>query len=243
MTFEEFNIDKSNIPEHVAIIMDGNGRWAKKRLLPRTTGHKIGVERIKDILRVAKKLKIKYITLYAFSTENWKRPKEEVGVLMNLLFTYLKKNLKELNKEDVKLNIFGSIDTIPEKVKKEVENSLEITKNNKSIILNIAIDYGSRAEIVKAVKKITEEIKDNKIKIEDINEESFKNYLFTQNQPDPDLLIRTSGEERLSNFLLYQIAYSEFVFTETLWPDFTEEEFLKTIETYQKRNRRFGAIK
>ncbi len=237
------NIDMDNVPKHIAIIMDGNGRWAKKRFLPRTAGHKAGVERVRDVIKAVDKLNIKYLTLYAFSTENWKRPKDEVGILMNLLATYLKKEIDELDEKGVRIRVLGSLDRIPEKVRQEIENSIERTRENDNIVLNIALNYGSRDEIIRAVKDIVHDYEHGIVNIEDIDEESFKNYLYTENQPDPDLMIRTSGEHRLSNFLLYQLAYSEFVFTETAWPDFTEEKLFEIIEQYQKRDRRFGGLK
>ncbi len=243
MGLEDYNIDMDNIPKHVAIIMDGNGRWAKKRHMPRTAGHKVGVERVRDVIKGADKLNIRHLTLYAFSTENWKRPKEEVGVLMNLLASYLKKEINELDREGVRIRVLGELDRIPEKVRKEIESAVERTSENDNINLNIALNYGSRLEIVRAVKMISEKVKDGELEIDDINEESFKDYLYTAGQPDPDLMIRTSGEERLSNFLLYQLAYGEFIFTETPWPEFTEDRFFEMIELYQQRNRRFGAIK
>ncbi|WP_069649574.1 isoprenyl transferase [Caloranaerobacter ferrireducens] len=235
-------IDKNKLPRHVAIIMDGNGRWAKKRFLPRTAGHKEGVERVKEIVKACGNLGIEYLTLYAFSTENWARPKDEVDTLMKLLVEYLRKELDTLHKNNVRIMVLGNIDELPDLPKKEIIKAIEKTKNNEKLILNIALNYGSRDEIIQAVRNIILDVKHNKINIEEINKENFKKYLYTRNQPDPDLLIRTSGEQRVSNFLLYQIAYSEFYFTNTLWPDFKEEHLYKAILEYQNRERRFGKI-
>jgi len=236
------SIGESNLPKHIAIIMDGNGRWAKKRFLPRTAGHKEGIERVKEIVQVAGDLGIKYLTLYAFSTENWSRPKDEVDTLMKLLVEYLRKELDTLNTNNVKINVIGNIDRLPDLPKKEVSNAMKKTINNKKLILNIALNYGGRSEIVNAIKTIVDDVNSNMIKIDDINEDIVKNYLYTRKQPDPDLLIRPSGEKRISNFLLYQIAYTEFVFTDILWPDFTKEHFYKAIVEFQKRKRRYGGI-
>lgn len=237
------NIDMNNLPKHIAIIMDGNGRWAKKRFLPRTAGHKVGVERVRDVIQTVYDLKIKHLTLYAFSTENWKRPEDEVGVLMNLLASYLKKEINELDEKGVKIKVLGELDRIPVKIREEIESSVERTKNNNSLTFNIALNYGSRMEIVRGVKNAIKDYENGIIDIDDINEESFKDYLYTEGQPDPDLMIRTSGEYRLSNFLLYQLAYSEFIFTDTAWPDFGKEKLIEVIKEYQKRDRRFGGVK
>ena len=230
------------LPKHIALIMDGNGRWAKKKLLPRTAGHISGVERVRDIIEASIELKIPFITLYAFSTENWKRPKKEIDTLMDLLTRYLKKETKSLNKNGVKINIIGDIEPLSEKVKSEVKKSIEGTKDNSNLTLNIALNYGSRQEIVKAFKDIYLDINKGDLSIDDVNEELLSNYLYTKNQPDPDLIIRTSGEQRISNFLLYQIAYSEFDFVDTLWPDFNKEKFYESIVKFQNRTRRYGGI-
>lgn len=236
------SIDKSKLPKHIAIIMDGNGRWAKRRFLPRTAGHKEGVERVKEIVRACGNLGIKYLTLYAFSTENWARPKDEVDTLMKLLVEYLRKELDTLHRNNVKVKVLGNIDELPDLPKKEIIKAIEKTKKNEKLVLNIALNYGSRDEIIQAVRNIILDIIHNKIDIDEINKENFQKYLYTSDQPDPDLLIRTSGEQRVSNFLLYQIAYSEFYFTNTLWPDFKEEHLYKAILEYQNRERRFGKI-
>ncbi len=229
-------IDENNIPSHVAIIMDGNGRWAKKRGLSRIKGHKAGVKAIENALDSALHLGVKVITVYAFSTENWIRPEYEVSVLMTLLFQFLKLQKKRLLDKDIKLSIIGDRSKLPLFVNKEIDNVLEETKNNKSLTFNIALNYGGRAEILNAVKGIVEK----GLKKDEINEGVFSKFLYTRDLPDPDLLIRTSGEIRVSNFLLWQIAYSELYFTDVLWPDFDTIEMLKAVIDYQKRERRFG---
>lgn len=228
------------IPEHLAVIMDGNRRWAKNRNLPTSQGHKEGAMRVTDLVRNSVDLGIRYLSIYAFSTENWRRDKKEVDYLMNLLVEFVVKELDYLHKNGVKITLMGNIEDLPERTKKEVKRSIELTKNNKKLHLNIALSYGSRNEIINAVKKAIEDYENNKINIDELNEESFKNYLFTYEMPDPDLLIRTSGEIRLSNFLLYQLAYSEFYFTDIMWPDFNKEELLKAIDSFQNRKRRYG---
>ena len=235
-------IDMDNLPRHIAIIMDGNGRWAKKRLMPRNFGHQEGMKRVVEIVEVANQLGIECLTLYAFSTENWKRPQEEIDGLMKILVLYIRNELDRLTRNNVKLNILGDISALPATARKEVERALERTKGNDGMILNIALNYGGRREIIKGIKEILKDVEMGKISINDINEDSFKDYLYTKGQPDPDLLIRPSGELRLSNFLLYQIAYTEFWFSDVLWPDFKEEKLYEAIIDYQKRNRRFGGI-
>lgn len=235
-------IEMSKLPKHVAIIMDGNGRWAKKRLLPRTAGHREGVERVKEIVEAAGNLGIEYLTLYAFSTENWGRPKDEVDTLMKLLVEYLRKELNTIHKNNVKINILGNLDKLPVVPREEVYNAIEKTKYNTRMKLNIALNYGGRYEIINGIKSLITDVQNGNINLENIDEDLFKNYLYTKSQPDPDLLIRPSGEKRLSNFLLYQIAYTEFVFTDVYWPEFTTEEFYKSIIEYQGRKRRFGGI-
>lgn len=237
------NIDKNNTPNHIAIIMDGNGRWAKKRMLPRTVGHKYGVETIRDIVKECSTLGVKYLTLYAFSTENWKRPQDEVSTLMDLLVMYLKKELLELHDNNVVINYIGDINELPVKCIKELIKAKENTKNNNGLTLTLALNYGSRTEILKAVKQISVDYKGNSIKLQDINENNFSNYLYTSGLPDPDLLIRTSGEKRLSNFLLWQLSYTEFWFTDILWPDFTTKDLNRAIYEVQNRDRRYGGLK
>lgn len=228
------------IPAHIAVIMDGNRRWAKMRNLPTKLGHREGALRVTDMVKNCADLGVKYLSIYAFSTENWSRDKKEVDYLMNLLVEFVVKELDYLHKNDVKITLMGNIEDLPERTRQEVARSIELTKNNKTLHLNIALSYGSRNEILKAVKKIINEYENNEITIDEINEENFKKYLFTHDMPDPDLLIRTSGEMRLSNFLLYQLAYTEFYFTDIMWPDFKLEELLTAIQSYQNRKRRFG---
>ena len=227
-----------NIPDHVAIILDGNGRWATKRNKPRTFGHKKGAENVVEIAIHAKNRGVKYLTLYAFSTENWKRPASEVDYLMKLLISFVEKKLDQLMAEDCKINFLGDLSKIPENTRKAVEKALDKTKDNKSLFINIALNYGGRDEIVHAVKSII----DDGYLSKDIDEKLISKYLYTGNLPDPDLLIRPGGELRLSNFLIYQMAYTELYFTDCLWPDFDKDEFDKAIMEYTKRNRRFGDI-
>ncbi len=225
-----------NMPRHVAIIMDGNGRWAKKRGLPRSYGHKVGTENVRKIVKYCSKMNIEYLTVYAFSTENFKRPQDEVSTLMKLLVEYFNKETEELRQNGVRLNVIGDISTFAPIVQEAINNGIEKTKDCDDLVFTIALAYGSRAEIVRAIKKIQD------ADIEEITEETVSQYLDTFDIPDPDLIIRTSGEERLSNFLLYQAAYSEFYFTDCLWPDFDEKEFDKALIEYSKRSRRFGGV-
>lgn len=235
-------INMQALPEHVAIIMDGNRRWAKKNNLNTTQGHKEGAENLKRIAKFANKIGIKYLTVYAFSTENWKRSQEEVGAIMKLLKFYLL-DFFNWSDENIKINVLGRIAELPKDLKDQIHKIEEKTKNNTGLVLNICFNYGGRDEIVTATKNIAQKVLDGELKIEDINEKLFSNYLYTANQPDPDLLIRTSGEERISNFLPWQISYSEFVFTDKFWPEYDEQEFLNSIQIYQKRTRRFGGNK
>ncbi|MEJ8554438.1 isoprenyl transferase [Tepidibacter sp. Z1-5] len=237
------DIDKNNMPKHIAIIMDGNGRWAKKRFLPRTFGHKAGVETIREIVKECSNLGIGYLTLYAFSTENWKRPKDEVSALMNLLVQYLKKEIKELHENNVIFNTIGDISYLPSAAAKEIEKSKELTKDNTGLTLTLALNYGSRHDIKNAIVNILEDYKNEKIGIDDVDEEFIRNYLSTKSLPDPDILVRPSGEYRISNFLLWEIAYSEFWFSDIYWPDFRKENLHKLILDYQNRERRFGGLK
>lgn len=236
-------LDMNNIPNHIAIIMDGNGRWAKERNLPRSMGHKAGVETVRIILKEAARLGVKNLTLYTFSTENWGRPTDEISTLMKLINTYLKSELKEINESGVKLNIFGDMSRLPKESRDALNDAIELTKNNKRINLNLALNYGGRDEIVRATKLIVRDIKNNKIKEEDINEKTVEKYLYTNGIPDPDLIIRPSGEQRISNFLLWQCAYSEFWYSNINWPDFKEVDLRKAIADYQGRDRRFGKVK
>jgi len=238
-----FEIDTEKIPRHIAIIMDGNGRWAKERKLPRSAGHKAGVETIREIVKECSKLKINYLTLYAFSTENWKRPKEEVSTLMKLLVEYLSKEIQELNSNNVVINSIGDISKLPLICQKELMHAYEVTKNNTGLILNLALNYGGRNEIINAFKQMYKDLKNNKLKEEEICENIFSKYLYTSGMPDPDIIIRTSGEQRLSNFLLWQCAYSEFWISDVKWPDFKKEHLHEAILDYQRRDRRFGGVK
>lgn len=235
-------IDMSRIPAHVGIIMDGNGRWAKKRGLPRTAGHREGVKRVTEIVEAAFNINIKYLSLYAFSTENWKRPKNEIDTLMKLLIQYIDKEIERIHSNNIKVQTMGDITKLPESVIKQVNKAIELTKNNSGMVLNIGLNYGGRDEIIKAVKSILHDVELGKIKCDDINDKVFSNYLYTKNMPDPDLLIRPSGELRLSNFMLYQVAYTEFWYSDIYWPDFKEQHLYKAIIDYQKRDRRFGGV-
>ena len=237
---EEKKLEK--IPTHVAIIMDGNGRWAKKRNMPRVKGHYEGMQTVKKITKYASKLGIKYLTLYAFSTENWARPKEEVSYLMDLPEKMFTSFMPELMENNVKVEVIGVVEKLPENTRKAVEDAIEQTKNNTGLKLIFALNYGSKDEIVTAVKRIVQGAANNEYKVEEIDEQLISDNLFTKDTPDPDLLIRTSGEQRISNFLLWQIAYSEFIFTKVAWPDFVEEEFYKALLEYQSRDRRFGGL-
>ena len=237
---EEKKLEK--IPTHVAIIMDGNGRWAKKRNMPRIKGHYEGMQTVKKITKYASKLGIKYLTLYAFSTENWARPKEEVSYLMDLPEKMFTSFMPELMENNVKVEVIGVVEKLPENTRKAVEDAIEQTKNNTGLKLIFALNYGSKDEIVTAVKRIAQGAANNEYKVEEIDEQLISDNLFTKDTPDPDLLIRTSGEQRISNFLLWQIAYSEFIFTKVAWPDFVEEEFYKALLEYQSRDRRFGGL-
>ncbi|AMA74658.1 isoprenyl transferase [Aneurinibacillus thermoaerophilus] len=238
----EWNLNPHNIPKHVAIIMDGNGRWAKQRALPRVAGHRAGMKTVKEITKAADEIGIEVLTLYAFSTENWKRPADEVEYLMRLPQEYLATELKELIERNVQVRMVGYEESLPEYTLKAVREAREKTRHNTGLILNFALNYGSRAEMVTAVKQIVQEVQEGKLDIEQINEEMFGSYLTTRGLPDPDLLIRTSGELRLSNFMLWQLAYSEFWFSDVYWPDFSRNHFFEAIKAYQQRNRRYGAL-
>ena len=233
-------IDKNNLPKHLAIIMDGNGRWAKKQGMLRVFGHEKGTKSVKQTVENCAKLGIDFLTLYAFSTENWNRPKIEVDTLMKLLVSALKKELKTLQNNNIKLNAIGNLDSLPSGVRKELVEVIEKTQENSRMTLTLALSYGARDEIINAVKIISEKVKNNIISVDAIEESIINQHLYTQNMPDVDLVIRTSGEHRISNFLLWQIAYAEFYFTDVLWPDFNEEELHKALLSYQKRERRFG---
>ncbi len=228
------------IPNHVAIIMDGNGRWAKKRGKIRIFGHRNGVQAVRETIETAAEIGIKVLTLYAFSTENWNRPQKEVNTLMSLLASSLKKELKNLQKNDIQLRAIGDLTSLPDKAQKELQSVIDKTATNQRMILNLALSYGSRAEIVNAVKRISKKVVNNELKIENIDVKTINNHLYTFSLPDVDFLIRTSGEQRISNFLLWQISYAELYFTNTLWPDFNKECFYDAIKEYQIRERRYG---
>lgn len=234
------NIDKNNLPKHLAIIMDGNGRWAKQQGLLRAFGHESGTKSVKIIIETCARLGIENLTLYAFSTENWNRPKLEVDTLMKILIKSLKKELTTLQNNNIKLNTIGNLEMMPQSAQKELLDVIEKTKNNSKMTLTLALSYGSREEIINVVKKISEKVKNNIISIDSIDDSIINEHLYTQNLPDVDLLIRTSGEHRISNFLLWQIAYAELYFTDVLWPDFKEQNLYEAIISYQKRERRFG---
>ncbi|MCM3759480.1 isoprenyl transferase [Alkalihalobacillus oceani] len=236
------NIELVNIPKHIAIIMDGNGRWAQQKGLPRIAGHREGMKVINKIVRRANELGVEVLTLYAFSTENWKRPKTEVDYLMKLPERFLGMELPKLKEENVKVRLMGSPEDLPDHTKKAVYHAVEETKHNNGLILNFALNYGSRFEMIEAIKKITKQIEEGSLRSEEITDELFEQHLMTAELSDPDLLIRTSGEIRLSNFMLWQLAYSEFWFTDVLWPDFNEQHFTEAIAVYQKRARRYGGV-
>ena len=236
------DIDMSNLPQHIGIIMDGNGRWAKKRGLPRSAGHKAGADSLKKIITEANNMGIKYITVYAFSTENWKRPKQEVDYLMDLLMDYLKNAEKTLAGENVRIRAIGSRKELSEEMRQQIKKTEDLTKDREGIVMNIALNYGGREELINAVKGICKDIKDGKYDEDDINEEVINSHLYTMNQPDVDLLIRTSGEQRLSNFMLWQVSYAEMVFVKKLWPDFKPTDLHECIRVFQGRGRRFGGI-
>ena len=233
---------KAALPTHIAIIMDGNGRWAKERHLPRVEGHRNGVESVRMTVRACGEIGIKYLTLYAFSVENWNRPKDEVDTLMKYLARYLKNEIGELNRNNVRLEVIGQIYRLPEFVQEQLKKTQAALAKNNGLTLVLALSYGGRTEIVEAVRSIAEEVKRGKMETAEINEQVISQHLYTRHTPDPDLLIRTSGEMRVSNFLLWQISYSELVVTQTLWPDFRKPQLFTAIEEYARRHRRFGAV-
>ena len=234
-------IDLNNLPKHIAIIMDGNRRWAKAKGIETKLGHKAGADALERIAQYANKIGIEYLTVYAFSTENWKRTEEEIGALMFLLEMYVDKFAKKAKEENIQVRVLGDIEVLNEGLKRKIKDTIALTKENTGLTLNIAFNYGGRTEIIRAVKNISQKVKDGNINLEDINEEVFSNELYTYGEPDPDLVIRTGGELRTSNFLPWQIVYSEFYFIEKYWPDFDEKSLDEAIIEYQKRNRRFGA--
>ncbi len=234
-------IDKNNLPKHVAIIMDGNGRWAKQRGLSRVNGHKQGAETVREIVRATREMGIPWLTLYAFSEENWKRPRHEIRALMSLLSNFLKSELNEMMENDIRLLAIGRINKLPDTTKKLLNQCIQETSANKGMSLILALSYGGRQELTDAVRSICTAIRQGQLRPDEINDETISKWLYIPEIPDPDLLIRTSGEYRISNFLLWQIAYTEFYVTSTLWPDFSKEEYLQAIYDFQQRERRFGA--
>jgi undecaprenyl diphosphate synthase len=239
MDFKQ-NIDKKKLPRHIAIIMDGNGRWAKQRGKERIFGHENGIQAVRETVEAAGEIGVKYLTFYAFSTENWCRPQKEVDTLMELLVSAIKNETPELMEKGVKLHAIGDLNSLPKKCRKELDDAMELTKNNSLVNVIIALSYSSQWEIVDAVKKIGQKVKSGDLQPEEINKQEFQNHLQTSDFPDPDLLIRTSGELRISNFLLWQIAYAELYFTPVLWPDFRKKHFFQAIVDYQRRERRYG---
>jgi len=231
-----------NVPDHIAIIMDGNGRWAQKRNLPRIAGHREGVKAVNRIVEAAVKYNVKTLTLYAFSTENWKRPKQEIEFLMKLPKEYLNLYLPDLIKNNVKVQTIGDYESLPKHTKKALQHGIDQTKDNDGLLLNIALNYGGRMEIIAAIKQLVHDIDESKLSLDSLDEHVFSKYLYTNGLQDPDLLIRTSGEQRISNFLLWQLAYTEFWFSDVLWPDFGEEVFKEALLEYQKRKRRYGGV-
>ncbi len=236
-------IDMQKIPKHVAIIMDGNGRWAKRKGLPRIAGHWAGAEALRDIVSTCSKLNIQALSVFAFSSENWKRPAQEVNSIMNLLLYYLKKEVDTLHKNNIKIMMSGDWHELPYRIVAQIKKSIRQTQNNSGLILNIVLNYGARREIILACKKMCRDVLEGKLNIEEIDQFAFEEFLYTRDLPDPDLLIRPSGELRISNFLLWQIAYTELWFTEVYWPDFKSEDLLQAVYDYQKRERRYGGLK
>lgn len=236
------DIDFTNIPKHIGIIMDGNGRWAKNRFLPRIAGHKEGMNRVVDIVEECCKIGVRTLTLYAFSTENWKRPEEEVNGLMNILVVYINSQLKRILENNIIFRVIGDYSKLPSSIVKLLDNSIDKSKDNNGMVLNIALNYGGRAEIISSIKNLYKDIEKGKLSLDELNEESFKKYLYTKENSDVDLMIRTGNEKRISNFLIYQLAYSEFYFTDVLWPEFYADDFYDAIYDFQNRNRRFGGI-
>ncbi len=236
------DVSRDKLPEHVAIIMDGNGRWARKKGKSRNEGHRVGIEKIREMVEICLDIGIKFLTIYAFSCQNWKRPREEVNFLMKRFERYLDKEGQELKRKGVRLKVIGRKKELSQALQKKIEKTMRMTRNNDKLHLNLAINYGGQEEIVDAVKKIAEEIRKGTLASQEIDVDLFGKYLYTEHQPYPDLLIRTSGEQRISNFLLWQIAYAELWITPTLWPDFEKEEFIKAIRDYASRKRRFGGL-
>lgn len=241
-TVDTAGLDPAKLPAHVAVIMDGNGRWAQKRMLNRVKGHEKGADVVRMVVRTSRELGIGYLTLYAFSTENWERPKSEVSALMVLLKRFLKSETAEMLDNNIRLNVIGQVERLPKNVQVEIHRAMHVTRDNDGMVLNLALSYGGRMEILMAVRSIAQAVLDQSIDINGITGQQFANHLYTADMPDPELLIRTSGEFRISNFLLWQIAYAEIFVTQTLWPDFTREEYLSVLKDFQGRERRFGRL-
>jgi len=239
---EQYKLDipAEKLPRHVAIIMDGNGRWAEQRSLPRFSGHRAGVETLRRVVQMSGELGIHSLTLFAFSSENWRRPKKEVGLLMELFMTALGREVSKLHETGVKLNVIGDLDAFPTKLQKRIQKSIHLTQNNAGLHLNIAANYGGKWDIIQATKKLAERVAKGEISSDDINEDMLQQHLTMHDQPEPDLFIRTGGEQRISNFLVWQLAYTELYFTRTLWPDFDREEYTKALTSFATRQRRFG---
>ncbi len=238
---ETSGLDRAQLPRHVAIIMDGNGRWARARALPRVMGHRAGIKSVRAVVELCREVGIEVLTLYAFSVENWKRPPEEVSTLMRLLNEYLRRELSNLMRNEIRLNVLGDFGGLPALVQKQLGRVMKETEDNRGMVLNLALNYGGRAEILQAVRRIAEQVKAGKLKLGSLDEELFGRFLYTDGQPDPDLLIRTSGERRVSNFLLWQISYAELYITPKFWPDFGKVDLLAALKDFQGRQRRFGA--
>ena len=238
---DAYGLDRARLPRHVAIIMDGNGRWARGRGLPRVMGHRAGIKSVRSAVELAREAGIEVLTLYAFSVENWKRPADEVSTLMRLLNEYLRRELSNLMKNGIRLNVLGNFEGLPVLVQRQLGRVMKETQENRRMTLNLALNYGGRSEIVHAARRIAEQAKAGKLKPANLDEELFSRFLYTDGQPDPDLLIRTSGEHRISNFLLWQISYAELYLTPKFWPDFGKTDFLDALKEYQRRERRFGA--
>ena len=239
---QELNLDRSRVPRHIAIIMDGNGRWARQRSLPRVEGHRRGEHTVREVVETCGELGVEHLTLYTFSAENWRRSEEEVGALMRLIEFVARKEIHELHRKGVRLRVLGRLHELPLSLQEELERDVQLTRENTGLNLNLAINYGGRAEIVDAARKLAERVRSGAIDPADINEETFARELYCPEMPDPDLLIRTGGDMRISNYLLWQIAYSELWVTDTLWPDFGRGELAQAIRSYQSRERRFGAV-
>lgn len=235
--------DVDRMPKHIAIIMDGNGRWAERKHMPRTMGHRAGMSTLRNVVETCVEINLPILTVFAFSTENWRRPPQEVEYLMNLLIEFLGKELREMHKNNIKIGILGDYKSLPLRCINKIEDALDLTQYNTGMVFNIAINYGARYEILETVKQVGQQLLDGKISFEDINEELFSSLLFTGNLPDPDLLIRTAGEMRISNFLLWQIAYTELWITDEFWPQFTKNHLMQAIQAYCERDRRFGGLK